>query len=277
MGDNIYQAAFGRKDTTETLLDTILGFADLIPTNPMGAMQGSWAELMPDASKPFFQLGANRTFTGSRITNEWADPNNPGYLRVRTNKKGEPYAPAFLVKLGQSLDNITGGDGVEKGLISFNPDEVNHIIRGYLGGLYTIGTQVVTIGDKVYELADTGEFKLKVRETPLKTFYTSEDDLMTTSSGLNSKYFKISDDIQETRRKIKGYQEQTLNGDLTTEEFAAKISKFASDIEKYKRLYPYMKQIKKYESALKDLDGDDQKEAERIIADIKKQVILLNN
>lgn len=277
MGDNIYQAAFGRKDTTETLLDVIMSFSDLIPANPMGAIQGSWADIMPDATKPFFQLQANKNFTGSRIVNEWADPNKPGYLRVRTNKKGEPYAPAFLVKLGESLDAATGGDGVEKGLVSFNPDEVNHILRGYFGGLYTIGTQVVTIGDKIYELADTGEFKLKARETPLKTFYTSADDLMTTSSGLNSKYFKISDDMQEIQRKIKGYQDQALNGDLTTEAFAAKIEKFTPDIEKYKRIYPFMKRIKKYETALKDLDGEDQKEAERIIADMKKQVIEINS
>ena len=277
MGDNIYQASFGRKDITQTILDVILSFSDLIPANPMGAIQGSWADIMPDATKPFFQLQANRSFTGSRIINEWADPNKPGYLRIRTNKKGEPYAPAFLVKLGQSLDNATGGDGVEKGLISFNPDEVNHILRGYFGGLYTIGTQVLTIGDKIYELTDTGEFKMKVRETPLKTFYTSSDDLLTTSSGLNSKYYKISDNAQEIRRKIKGYQEQALNGKLTTEEFAAKISKLSSDVEMLNRIYPYMKQIKKYENALKELEGEDQKDAERIIANLKKEVIEINS
>lgn len=277
MGDNIYQASFGRKDITQTILDVILSFSDLIPANPMGAIQGSWADIMPDATKPFFQLQANRSFTGSRIINEWADPNKPGYLRIRTNKKGEPYAPAFLVKLGQSLDDATGGDGVEKGLISFNPDEVNHILRGYFGGLYTIGTQVLTIGDKIYELTDTGEFKMKIRETPLKTFYTSSDDLLTTSSGLNSKYYKISDNAQEIRRKIKGYQEQALNGKLTTEEFAVKISKLSSDVEILNRIYPYMKQIKKYENALKDLEGEDQKDAEKIIANLKKEVIEINS
>lgn len=277
MGDNIYQASFGRKDITQTILDVILSFSDLIPANPMGAIQGSWADIMPDATKPFFQLQANRSFTGSRIINEWADPNKPGYLRIRTNKKGEPYAPAFLVKLGQSLDDATGGDGVEKGLISFNPDEVNHILRGYFGGLYTIGTQVLTIGDKIYELTDTGEFKMKIRETPLKTFYTSSDDLLTTSSGINSKYYKISDNAQEIRRKIKGYQEQALNGKLTTEEFAAKISKLSSDVEILNRIYPYMKQIKKYENALKDLEDEDQKDAEKIIANLKKEVIEINS
>jgi len=277
MGDNIYQASFGKKDVTESVLDVLLGFSDLIPANPMGAVQGSWADIMPDATKPFFQLAANRNFTGSRITNEWADENKPGYLRIRTNKKGDPYAPAFLVKLGESLDNATGGDGVEKGLISFNPDEVNHLLRGYFGGLYSIGMQVLDLSSKTYDWTETGEFNLKVRETPLKTFYASSDDLQTTSSGLNSKYFKIADDIQETRRKIKGYQEQATKGQIDIDKFAEKIQGMSNDVEKYKRIYPLMKQIKKYETALKEFDSDQQKEAEKIISNLKKEVIEINS
>ncbi|MBF0651081.1 hypothetical protein IR083_19885 [Dysgonomonas sp. GY75] len=273
MGDNIFQAVSGKKDITQSLLDTILGFSDLIPANPAGAIQGSWAELMPDMAKPPAQLAANKNFTGSRITNEWADPAKPGYLRIRTNKKGEPYAPAFLVKLTQLSDNATGGDGVEKGIISFNPDEVNHLIHGYSGGLYTTGMQILDMSYKAYDWTETGELKLKVRETPLRTFYTSESDLMTAGSGLNSRYFKIADDMQETRRKVKGYKEQAQKGDLTTGEFAAKISRLTPDIEKYKRIYPYIKQVKKYESALKDMEGEEQKEAERMISELKQQVV----
>lgn len=277
MGDNIYQAAFGKKDVTESLLDITTGFSDLIPANPMGSIQGSWADVMPDAMKPFFQLAANKNFTGGRITNEWADPNKPGYLRVRANKKGEPFAPAFLMKLAESLDISTGGDGVEKGLISFNPDEVNHILRGYFGGLYSIGMQVLDLSAKVYDWTETGEFKLKVRETPLKAFYTSSDDLQTSSSGLNSKYFKIADDIQEIRRKIKGYQEQATKGQIGIDKFSNKIQEMADDVEKYRRIYPYMKRIKKFETALKELDNEQQKEAEKIISDLKKEVIEINS
>lgn len=275
MGDEIYQSMFGKKDVTQSLLDTALGFSDLIPANPMGAVDGSWADIMPDATKPFFQLVANRNFTGSRITNEWADPNKPGYLRVRTNKKGEPFAPAFLVKLAETLDNTTGGDGVEKGLISFNPDVVNHLMRGYFGGLYNMGMQGLDITSKTYDLTKTGEFKLKVRETPLKTFYTSESDLQTSGSGLNTKYFKVVDDTQETMRKVKGYKDQVGEGKLSVDDFAKKIENL--NIPKANELYGRIKQIKKYESALKDLDGKDQKDLEKIISDRKKEVIEVNN
>lgn len=275
MGDEIYQSTFGKKDVTQSLLETVLGFSDLVPSNPMGAIQGSWADIMPDATKPFFQLAANRNFTGSRITNEWADPNKPGYLRVRTNKKGEPFAPAFLVKLAETLDNTTGGDGVEKGIISLNPDVINHLMRGYFGGLYNMGMQSLDLSSKTYDWSKSGEFNLKVRETPLKTFYTSESDLQTSSSGLNSKYFKIVDDTQEAIRKIKGYKEQVKNGKLSVVEFSKKIENM--DVPKTNDLYGRIKQIKKYESALKDLDGKDQKDLEKIISDRKKEVIEVNN
>lgn len=277
MGDNVYQVLFGKKDITESILDVLLGFSDLIPANPTGAVHGSWADIMPDATKPFFQLAANKNFTGSMITNEWADPNKPGYLRIRTNKKGEPYAPAFLVKLGESLDSTTGGDGVEKGWFSFNPDEVNHILRGYFGGLYSMGMQVLDLSSKVYDIAETGEFKLKSRETPLKAFYTSSDDLLVTSSGLNSKYFKISDDIRETERKIKGYQQQVSKGEIGIDKFAEKIQGIAKDVTRYERVYPYIKRIKKLESVLKELDSAQQKEVETIISNLKKEVIEINS
>ncbi|MFT3994394.1 MAG: hypothetical protein QM660_08805 [Dysgonomonas sp.] len=275
MGDEIYQSTFGKKDVTQSLLDTALGFSDLIPANPMGAVDGSWADIMPDATKPFFQLASNTNFTGSKITNEWADPNKPGYLRVRTNKKGEPFAPAFLVKLAETMDNATGGDSVEKGIISFNPDVVNHLMRGYFGGLYSMGMQGLDVTSKTYDWTKTGEFKLKVRETPLKTFYTSESDLQTSSSGLNTKYFKVVDDTQEAIRKVKGYKDQVADGKLSVTDFYSKIEKL--NVPKANELYGRIKQIKKYESALKELDGQDQKELEKIISDLKKQVIEVNN
>lgn len=274
MGNEIHQAIFGKKDVTQTVIDTALGFADLVPANPFGAVNGSWAEIMPDALKPVFQIAANTNFTGSRITNEWADPNKPGYLRIRTNKKGEPYAPVFLVKLAEGLDTLTGGDGVEKGIISLNPDVVNHIMRGYFGGLYGMVMQGLDAVPKTYEWAKTGELKLKVRETPLRTFYSSSDDLLTTSSGLNSRYFKIADDVKEALRKENGYKEQVKDGKLSVTDFAKKVQDL--DMAKVSQLNTKIKQIKKYESSLKELEGPEQRELERIIANLKGEVVELN-
>jgi hypothetical protein len=273
MGDEIFLAAFGYKDTSDTIKDILLGFSDLIPANPAGAVSGSWAELMPDAVKPFFQLKANRNFTGSRIVNEWADPSKPGYLRIRTNKKGEAYAPAFLVQLAKGLDNLTGGDGVEKGWISFNPDKINHVSRGYFGGLYTIGMQVLDLASKTYEWSKTGELKLKVRETPLRTFYASSDDLRLLSNSAESKYFDIVDETKETERKRKGYAEQVSEGKIDLRTFSEKMKKMSDAMERRDRVQFLIKEIKKYESEMDEQTAEMQKEAEKIVSDMKRDVI----
>jgi hypothetical protein len=56
---------------------------------------------------------------------------------------GEAYAPAFLVDFAELTDHITGSNGVKKGWLSFNPDEAQHILSGYFGGLYTTVSQPI--------------------------------------------------------------------------------------------------------------------------------------
>jgi|GEM_PF-4079145 len=278
MGDEIYQSAFGQKDVAQSILDVSLGFADLIPANPMGSLEiESWSNLLPDVFRPFANLAENKNFMGGRIWNEWADPNKPGYLKVRTNKRGEPYAPSFLVRIAADLDRATGGDGVEKGLVSFNPDKLNHIMRGYFGGLYNVAQQGLDIASKTYDWTQTGEFELKARETPLRTFYTSSDDLQVSGNGLNSKYYKVSGQMQEVDRKIKGYRDQAASGELSLGGFSDKIKSMGSDVERLKRTDPIIKSIKRYESYLKELNGQDQKELEKVISNLKKEVISINN
>lgn len=274
-GDNILHALAGKKDVTEAMIEIPLGFSDLIPIDPMGAVEASWAEYTPDFMKPFTQLAANRNFMGGRIYNEWIDPNTPGYLKARTNKKGKPFTPDILVNTSKTLDNITGGDGVEQGLISINPDLVEHFARGYFGGLYSTAMQSINFASKLAGFNKSGD--ITIRDTPLKTFFTSNEDLNVSSSGINNKFYKIKDEVKEIRRKIKGYENQANKGDISVEDFSAKISKLSKDIEKLQRVYPLMQEIDKHEKALKDLDGEDQKKVERAISDWKKQVIEINS
>jgi hypothetical protein len=96
---------------------------------------------------PAVSQAVNRDFKEMPIINQWAKNTSPGYKRIRINKKGEAYAPQFLVDFARLSDNVTFGDGIKKGLVSFNPDEVQHITEGYFGGLYTTISQTV---DMIY-------------------------------------------------------------------------------------------------------------------------------
>jgi len=276
MGDNIYQAAFENRDIFQTLLDVSMGFSDLLPVNPLGATDASWAELAPDAIRPFVQLVPNTNFMGSRIYDKWARKHAPGYQKVRTNKKGEPYAPKALIGISKWIDNTTGGDGVKKGVISPpNPDIVHHLARGYFGGLYTLAEQGINIIAQAYSWTQTGDLDLKIRQTPLRTFYADANDLNIQGSGLNSRYWKVTDDILKSRGLIKGYSDQLVNGEITHDAFQEKIK--GLNVPLVNEINDYIKTIRKYENALKEMNSDEQKEAERIISDLKKTVIELGN
>ena len=277
VGDHILHYLTGKKDLLETVIEIPLSFSDLIPIDPHGAVEASWAELTPDALRPFSQLAANRNFMGSRIYNEWANPNTPGYLQARTNKKGKPFSTDIVYNAAKDLDSFTGGDGVERGLISVNPDIIEHFARGYFGGLYSSIMQTINTTSKIAGFNQMGDVKLSIRDTPLKTFFASKEDLRASNGGINKKYFEIRDEIKETRRKTKGYQDQAQRGDLTIEQFSQQIERLSKQIEKQNQVYPYILQIEKYERALKELDGEELREAERIISELKKQVIEINS
>jgi hypothetical protein len=275
MGDNIYQAYTGKKDILQVLMDIAFSISDLLPMNPLGAAGTSWAELSPDFARPIVQIvGTNTNFMGSRIYNEWANKNMPGYLKARTNKKGEYYAPNFMVDWFMILDHLTGGDGVKKGAISLNPDITNHLLRGYFGGLYTIAEQGVGIASEVYNFTKTGELDIKIRETPLRAFYADKNDLQLQSSGISSRYYDIYDKVIESRRRAKAYTEKVQQGEMGIDEYSRVMSEL--NMPKINAIYDRIKEIKRIEREMKEMNPQQQKQAEEMIFDLRKEVVELN-
>jgi hypothetical protein len=274
MGDNIYQAYTGRKDILQVLMDTMFSVSDLLPMNPLGAAEISFAEIAPDFIRPLAQIKWNTNFMGSRIYNEWANKNMPGYLKARTNKKGEYYAPNFMVDWFMILDHLTGGDGVKKGVISLNPDITNHLLRGYFGGLYTIAEQGVGIASEVYNFTKTGELDIKVRETPLRAFYADKNDLQLQSSGISSRYYDIYDKVIESRRRAKAYTEKVQQGEMGIDEYSRVMSEL--NMPKINAIYDRIKEIKRIEREMKEMNPQQQKQAEEMIFDLRKEVVELN-
>lgn len=275
MGDNIYQAYTGKKDILQVLMDIAFSISDLLPMNPLGAAGTSWAELSPDFARPIIQIvGTNTNFMGSRIYNEWANKNMPGYLKAKTNKKGEYYAPNFMVDWFMILDHLTGGDGVKKGVISLNPDITNHLLRGYFGGLYTIAEQGVGIASEVYNFTKTGELDIKVRETPLRAFYADKNDLQLQSSGISSRYYDIYDKVIESRRRAKAYTEKVQQGEMGIDEYSRVMSEL--NMPKINAIYDRIKEIKRIEREMKEMNPQQQKQAEEMIFDLRKEVVELN-
>jgi hypothetical protein len=313
LGDNITQAVLGKKTVEDAFLDSALGFTDLIPTSPFGstasvikdlihkggseAARTALAVYAPDAFKPFTQLAANRDFKGAPIVNPRAEHSLPGYRKIRTNKKGEAYVPGFLADLARLSDHAAGGDGVEKGAtpFSFNPDVVQHMAEGYLGGLYTLFSQGA---DMIYKGIDPEE-RVGFRDTPLRRFYISSDDIAPLGPGMESGYRHIQDEVSGNDNLMKRYRDdanglmkerrrlerEAKEGGTDIAELARKQTELNRQIDEYEEkfnrlgterhyeLRARISEIRKMEAWLDELKGQEQKELEIEIAGLKKEVV----
>jgi len=263
LGDNLYRFSQGKVTKTELAVNTMVGLTDLLPVNPMGAMKTDGKEwkmfantLTPDLMKPWVQLAINTTYTGGNVFNPYANPSDPGFVQSSKNKKGEPYAPAILVWAAQEMDKQSDGDGVMPGKISPNPDVINHIMRGYMGGLYTIFVKSVDSGDKVIEGKE-----LKVRDTPISALYTSKEDIKESDAGLRKEYSDVKAAITDEKHYISKYKSGAIEiyrkgGDLAkVAEYTTKMQQLST--KKYTMLKFITAGISKLEEQIKDAQDPD--------------------
>ena len=281
LGDNIYRSIQGKVSTTELAVNTMIGLTDLLPINPMGAVKSDGKEwkmlansVTPDLMKPWVQLAINTTYTGGNVFNQYANNADPGYVQASKNKKGEPYAPAILVWAAQETDKLSGGDGVMPGKVSPNPDVINHLMRGYMGGLYSIFIKSVDSGDKLVEGKE-----LKVRDTPLSALYTSKDDIKESDAGLRKEYNDIKAAISDEKHYISKYKSNAMDlyrkgGDIgKVAEYTARMATLST--QKYNMLKYLTAGISKLENEMKDAPNPD--ELAQKANEFKKFAVRINN
>jgi hypothetical protein len=268
LGDVALMAMTGRKDISSSLIDAIEVLSDALPLNPMGAQKaGVVNTISPDILKPALQAYGNRSRIGAPIYNEWAKEEDPGYKKVRTNKKGEAYSPEWLINLLKDVDQATGGDGTERGAISLKPDEVNHYAKGYFGGLYTLAAQSA---DMAIKASGSGS-DIRTKDIPfLNRFYQNRDDLRVLPEYIEENYRDASDRVKDAKRKLKDYEKRSLNPEekMDPSKLKQKIKENGRIVDLFDKS---LHEIEKAESSLKELSGESQKAEEKRIAEMKIQ------
>ena len=197
LGMDMLMYMHGKATATETAINFGKGLTSLIPYNPIeSAVQGSWGSAMPDVVSPWAELAANRDWMGTRIYKENQDKDAPGYMKVRTNKRGEYYASEFMYRLSKALDKATGGDEAVKGWFSPNPDVAEHLVGGYLNGLLA---QTLTVADGIIN-KDPKEF------IP-SAVWKSSDDIRQRTGGLNEVYYDVKEATEKIKNRADRYEE----------------------------------------------------------------------
>ena len=170
----------------------------------------------------------------------------PQWRQVRTNRANEPKAPAGIIWLSAELNAALGGDqyrsagAFEKAVL--NPDKLNHLARGYFGGVYTTATQGLgTITDR---------------------FYMPEKDLeeKTTGGNLQNAYNKI-DEAEQRVNQFKQIVEDLKQNKIDRVQFAKDtLGTNYGEAKRIQKLGSRLREINKVLKENQDLPEEEKKQ-----------------
>ena len=239
LGDEIALCILRNEPPEVAAQEVFMGALDLLPSFAAGATSISdvldekigagdllLAHQPITAIQPITQLAANRNFLNYRIydDNKWGGRRKelPEYRKALRNKGGETYSPNFVVKLSEGIGRLTGGSDLKRGAVEVNPDVINHLMRGYFGGLYSSAVAAINMGDKGAQSIAAGEMKMKTTDSPtMKAFYVSPSNLRYTDDILNARYMDI---LKEAKKHANVYANYLKEGELDRFEKETKMT-----------------------------------------------------
>ena len=239
LGDEIALCILRNEPPDVAAQEVFMGALDLLPSFAAGATSisdvldekiGAGDLLLAHQPitiiQPITQLAANRNFLNYRIydDNKWGGRRKelPEYRKALRNKGRETYSPNFVVKLSEGIGRLTGGSDLKRGVVEVNPDAINHLMRGYFGGLYSSTVAAINMGDKGAQSIAAGEMKMKTTDSPtMKAFYVSPSNLRYTDDILNARYMDI---LKEAKKHANVYANYLKEGEVDRFEKETKMT-----------------------------------------------------
>jgi hypothetical protein len=127
MGRHIAEAALGVSTPSEAASNMAINVIDSV--NPLGGFQSFMTLVSPTILDPFFEMGLNQDWTGKPIVPE------QGRYDTRPDSQ-KYYANTSEISKGitESLNSMTGGNDVEKGLFDMSPATLDYMFGYATGG-----------------------------------------------------------------------------------------------------------------------------------------------
>lgn len=250
IGDMIASKMMGGELAEESwsqYAEDLLGqVVDMLPLDPTGYDGNIAVSLMPNAIRPVFELAFNVDFTGKPLFKETEynkyDPNftkayvgTPDWL-VRASR--------MMNSIGNDYPNVQQNKWDALGNPRYNlnnPAVVDHVLSSYLGGAYTMGSQVLGLLTK--SLNDRKE--IKVADIPLVSKFVSNPDDRPVSKKQGDEFWdkkEYYDRVSNTISKLK--KQAKIDGDYSL------LERFYGS-EEYKTYKLYEKDVKDYKEARK--------------------------
>ena len=264
MGELAMSAVSGKEHYTgEELANQIAGqFSQLMPIDFLEG-GGGWNAFVPSSVKPFAEVIANKSWTCMPLYKDtpW-NKDMPEW--TKSYKSGNKY----LINLAAVMNDVSGGDQYTKGSIDINPAKVEYLLNGYFGGVSN------TI-DKTSKMFDTmfGDREYDPRNWLILNRVLKNGDERTEYRAINNEYFRIKEEHDEIKSRLKHYEDDTDNGVM---DYADKINWLYNSPE-YRRMEiyeDYSADIDAYNKELKEpLSDKERKEVTDGLNALKKQLV----
>ena len=250
VGDMIASKMMGGELAEESwsqYAEDLLGqVVDMLPLDPTGYDGNIAVSLMPNAVRPVFELAFNVDFTGKPLFKETEyNKYDPNFTKAYVG------TPDWLVRASRMMNSIGNDypdvqqnkwDALGNPRFSINnPAVVDHVLSSYLGGAYTMGSQVLGVLTK--SLNDPKE--IKVADIPLFSKFVSNPDDRPVSKKQGDEFWDKKEYYDRASNTISKLKKQAkIDGDYSL------LERFYGS-EEYKTYKLYEKDVKDYKETRK--------------------------
>lgn len=246
IGDMIASKMMGGELAEESwsqYAEDLLGqVVDMLPLDPTGYDGNIAVSLMPNAIRPVFELAFNVDFTGKPLFKETEyNKYDPNFTKAYVG------TPDWLVRASRMVNSIGNDypDVQQNSIDAFgdprynlnNPAVVDHVLSSYLGGAYTMGSQVLGVLTK--SLNDPKE--IKVADIPLFSKFVSNPDDRPVTKKQGDEFWNMKENHDRAANTLSKLKKQAkVDGDYSM------LERFYGS-EEYKQYKQDDTKVKKYE------------------------------
>lgn len=250
VGDMIASKMMGGELAEESwsqYAEDLLGqVVDMLPLDPTGYDGNIAVSLMPNAIRPVFELAFNVDFTGKPLFKETEyNKYDPNFTKAYVG------TPDWLVRASKMVNSIGNDypDVQQNSIDAFgdprynlnNPAVVDHVLSSYLGGAYTMGSQVLGLLTK--SLNDRKE--IKMADIPVLSKFVSNPDDRPVSKKQGDEFWDKKEYYDRAANTISKLKKQAkIDGDYSL------LERFYGS-EEYKKYKLYEKDVNEYKEARK--------------------------
>ena len=246
IGDMIASKMMGGELAEESwsqYAEDLLGqVVDMLPLDPTGYDGNIAVSLMPNAIRPVFELAFNVDFTGKPLFKDSEyNKYDPNFTKAYVG------TPDWLVRASKMVNSIGNDypDVQQNSIDAFgdprynlnNPAVVDHVLSSYLGGAYTMGSQVLGLLTK--SLNDPKE--IKMADIPLLSKFVSNPDDRPVTKKQGDEFWDMKENHDRAANTLSKLKKQAkVDGDYSM------LERFYGS-EEYKQYKQDDVKVKKYE------------------------------